>query len=483
MIAIQVDNSICRITGLTRGQLGGLRKKISYWIDGKPKTKWKTVKVNGKNRRVAERVATLKRVSLVEKDGRFPTGNLTRVKRWLRDSKLQFGTKDLRVKPKTFTLGKPTLLRADYPYTPYAEQVEAAEAAADPANEGRGILVAPTGFGKSMVDAMVLDSFQVPSLIVVPRVGLKKQLIADLRRMFPPELVGPLVNGKRKYFFTVENLDQLDPDVPIEDIDLVLLEEFHHSGALTYRTLNEKAWAGVYFKFGVTATPFRSDSNEKLLLESVLSEVIYRVPHDLAVEKGYIVPFEAYFLDLPPVKVTGDNPKFATVYRQLVVERDDKNEMTAKIAARLIELGLSTLILVKQVDHGHEIEDQLAGLGCLVPYAKGENDDNEPYFKAFNRLEETGLIGTTGVAGEGRDTKPCEWVVLATTVKSRVLFMQCAGRAARVFTYPDGRKKESGKILLFRDPSHPWTLSHFEACVQYLLEEYGVSCQKLELDL
>lgn len=476
VIQLRINNSWAQISGLSREQFRQLGKKLSYLAPGKPGVKWVTVREGGRKKRVAVRQETTIRKYLMDSSGRFPGGLVRRAERWLGST--PYERIDNRIRPKTMQMGQGSLFRGAPAYAPYPEQIEAAEAAV--ARGGQGILVAPTGFGKSMIVKLILDAFQVPSLIVVPRVGLKKQLTKDLRDSFGADMVGPLVNGERKYFFTVENLDQLDTKKK-HDFDLVIIDEFHHAGAKTYRDLNAVAWADVYLKFGLTATPFRSQSEEQILMESVLSEVIYEVPYGVAVDKNYIVPFEAYYIDLPAVEVKG--AAFDKVYKELVVNRKDKNKITAELVARLTKAQVPTLVLTKQIEHGSMLQEMLEDLGHWVPYLKGENDDNDIMVKRFNALKDTTIVGTTGVIGEGVDTKPCEYVVLATTMKSKNLFMQAVGRVFRMFTFPDGTKKASGKLIFFRDESHAYTLSHFEACCRYLEEEYGVTAQKLEIEL
>ena len=86
------------------------------------------------------------------------------------------------------------------------------------------------------------------------------------------------------------------------------------------------------------------------------------------------------------------------------------------------------------------------------------------------------LIGTTGVLGEGIDTRPAEWIIIAGLGKSKNQFMQNIGRGIRV--YPG---KKSCKVILFKDGSHKWTLKHFKEQCMILKEVYGIVPMRLEL--
>jgi superfamily II DNA or RNA helicase len=470
MVTIEIGNSLCKARGLTRDVLSTIRNATCYEVKSGRRIRVKTKK--GTWRLVEEK----KTYHLTDRHGCFPTGLLYLVEDTLNQRKIPFKIIDTREVPKLNQLGVETLfIRQDY--EPYPEQTCAAVAALE---NGRGIIVGPTGVGKSAIAALTCDAFQVKTLIVVPSLELKRQLIESLRHSFGEDRVGPLVNKKAQYFITVENVDALDPTKPLKGVNLVIIDEFHHSAAATYRKLNLTAWSEVYYKIGLTATPFRSTDDERLLLESVLSHVIYRIEYETAVAKGYIVPMEVYYVDLPKRPKAEEHKTFHGAYKALVVENDARNKIIADMVANLCAAGKSTLVLTKQINHGVRLQDLLMERDCDVPFAEGTNELKSEYIKAFNRLDESALIGTVGVLGEGVDTKPAEYVILAGGGKSKNQFMQNCGRGFRNFTYPHGRK-ESCKIILFRDPNNKWLLEHFESCLTYLKDEYGIIPTKLDL--
>jgi superfamily II DNA or RNA helicase len=316
---------------------------------------------------------------------------------------------------------------------------------------------------------MIINKLQVPTLVVVPNLELKRQLTETLRSAFGTGLVGPL-NADKWCPIAVENVDALDPKEVLKAYDCVIIDEFHHAAAATYRKLNQKSWTNVFYRFGLTATPFRSDENERLLLESVLSKVIYRQEHKAAVELGRIVPLEAYYVDLPKVQMKGDPTYWPAVYTELVVNNTSRNRKIAWLMKTLHMNEASTLCLVKEIAHGEAIK----GL-TDASFANGQDECSKNMIAEFSMGQLKTLIGTS-VVGEGVDTRACEWVILAGGGKSRNQFMQQCGRAFR--RYPG---KESAKVILFRDSSHPWLLKHFNACVKFFRDEYNVKPVKLEI--
>ena len=339
---------------------------------------------------------------------------------------------------------------------PYPEQLAAVEAAI---RHGRGCVVMPTGTGKSLVFALLIAKLQVKTLIIVPTLGLKLQLQADFTKWF-----GSLDN------ITIRNVDATGLEKETA-YDLLILDECHHSAASTYRQLNKKAWNNIYYRYNFTATPWRSQEEEQLLLESITGEVVYRLEYARAVSQGFIVPVEAYYYEIPKQEVDGYT--WREVYSELVINHTQRNTAIAALLDRLVETGTSGLCLVKEVAHGEKIQSLMTHPTAFI---KGENDDNRIKILEFNLRERLVLIGTEGVLGEGIDSKPAEYVIIAGLGKSKPRFMQSVGRAVRRY-----EGKDSAKIIIFKDNSHKWSLAHFKAQCKILKEEYGVIPIKLTI--
>ena len=437
MITLKINNSESQITGVSVEQLKTLRRLLSY--------------TPANTYMPGQRFTPIK--YLMDKRGVFPTGLLYIVQKYLESTP---HTVDDHRKPPE---GRKKLFSLSLGVQPYPEQTAAARACR---THMRGIISAPTGVGKSLITALIINELQVPTLVVVPTLELKRQLTASLKQLFGEDVV-----GKDKPIY-VQNIDSLAGKTLKTQYDCVIIDEFHHSAASTYRKLNKRAWAGIYYRFGLTATPFRSQDAERLLLESVLSKVIYRLSYSDAVKNNYIVPMEAYYYEVPKKKTQG--VKWASVYAELVVNNDARNDLIAALLTQLRLHNVSTLCLVKEIAHGEKLS-KLAN----VHFANGQNEDSQDLIAFFSQGNIRQLIGTTGIVGEGVDTKPAEFIIIAGLGKSKNQFMQQVGRGFRKFA-----GKESCKIIIFLDRSHKWTREHFKAQLKILEEEYGVIAQKLE---
>jgi superfamily II DNA or RNA helicase len=137
----------------------------------------------------------------------------------------------------------------------------------------------------------------------------------------------------------------------------------------------------------------------------------------------------------------------------------------------LTKANVSTLCLVTEVAHGNKLA-ALTGL----PFVNGADNDSRDYIDLFNRGEIPSIIATTGVMGEGVDSKAAEYVIIAGMGKAKSRFQQQVGRVLRRY-----KNKETGKVIIIRNPSHKYLLRHFNAQVKTLLDEYGVKPVKLNI--
>jgi superfamily II DNA or RNA helicase len=439
LIKLTINNSLSKLEGLTERQLKGLRDKMSY--SPSPQASY----FSGYS---AKRY-------LLDKRGFFPTGLLSIAEAYLKNINENIVRNDLRRRPNAL---QSSFKRCLLP-TPYAEQSEAVAACL---GANRGTVSACTGFGKSITIAMLISRLKVKTLVVVPNLSLKKQLQDTLA-----ETLGD-ISG----LVTVENIDS-SALKKSSGYDCLIIDEAHHVAAKTYRMLNQRVWGGIYYRFFFTATPFRSNDQEQLLFESVAGEVIYSITYKKAVSKGYVVPVEAYYIDLPKVKLKCDKTSWQAVYNECVVHNTNRNKIIANLLDSLRDADIPALCLVKEVKHGLNI---CKASEYTHAFAKGENDNNNEMLKELECNHRKTLVGTVGVLGEGVDTKAAQFIIIAALGKSKSAFMQQVGRGVR--RYPN---KTRCTVILFRDSSHKWPLVHFNKQIKYLKEEYGVTPTQLSL--
>lgn len=178
--------------------------------------------------------------------------------------------------------------------TPRPFQLEAHRAWLDHA--GRGVVVLPTGSGKSHVALMAIESRQRSCLVVAPTLDLVRQWYDLLRTGFGCQ-VGLVGGGE----YHVDDLTVTTYDsafLHMENIGnrfgLVVFDECHHLPGPSYALAAQLCLAP--FRLGLTATPERTDGRDEML-RALIGEVVYR--RDVTELSGeFLAPYETIQIEV-----------------------------------------------------------------------------------------------------------------------------------------------------------------------------------------
>lgn len=210
--------------------------------------------------------------------------------------------------------------------TPYPHQHEALTAWQ--AAKGRGVIVLPTGAGKTLVGLLALCWARRDGLIMVPTLDLMQQWYALLRAAFPDNDIGLIGGGYHEpqpltiatYDSAARHIERLG-----DRFGLLIFDEAHHLPSEFYRIIAEFSLAP--YRLGLTATPERSDGRDADF-PALIGPVVYRKrPEQLA--GGVLAEFQ-----VRPIHVDL-SPSERAAYQQALDERN------AFLQAH--KLGLGTL--------------------------------------------------------------------------------------------------------------------------------------------
>jgi superfamily II DNA or RNA helicase len=142
-------------------------------------------------------------------------------------------------------------------------------------HERCGVVVLPTGAGKSLVAQMAIERSKRSTLIVVPTIDLMNQWYDLLLTSFNAE-VGLIGGGffelgaltVTTYASAFRFMERLG-----DQFGLVIYDECHHLPSGSFRYAAEFALAP--FRLGLTATPERADGDDRLL-EELIGEFVFR---------------------------------------------------------------------------------------------------------------------------------------------------------------------------------------------------------------
>ena len=139
----------------------------------------------------------------------------------------------------------------------------------------RGVVVLPTGAGKSLVARLAILRTRRPALIVVPTLDLVEQWARQLEAAFG-SAVGILGGGERTLAaLTVSTYDSavLTMEFHGNRFGLLIVDECHHLPGAATQHLARMCIAP--FRLGLTATPERDDGGDRVLRE-LIGPICYR---------------------------------------------------------------------------------------------------------------------------------------------------------------------------------------------------------------
>jgi superfamily II DNA or RNA helicase len=152
----------------------------------------------------------------------------------------------------------------------------------------RGVVVLPTGSGKTVIGALAIADLGLWSLVIVPTIDLLRQwrsaLAAALGYADDEAIIGLYGGGVRDVrpltIVTYESAE-LHPEL-LWHFGLLVFDECHHLPAPTYRRIAEGAFTP--YRLGLSATPERADQEHTLLDHLIGRQVYRRQPVELAAE-------------------------------------------------------------------------------------------------------------------------------------------------------------------------------------------------------
>ena len=157
------------------------------------------------------------------------------------------------------------------PFEPYYYQKEAMYAWS---KQKRGILVLPTGSGKSVLAAMIIDKIQRSTIVIVPTIELLNQWHQNLKQFFNCQ-IGILGGGNKNILpITVSTYESaiIYQNQIGNKFCLMVFDECHHLGSnASYQMA--KSFIAPY-RLGLTATP-NEEIERTELIRDVLGEILY----------------------------------------------------------------------------------------------------------------------------------------------------------------------------------------------------------------
>ncbi len=159
------------------------------------------------------------------------------------------------------------------PHDPYPHQAGAIEAWNERGK--RGVVILPTGAGKTFVAQLAIAAVKRSTLIVVPTIDLLNQWSGVLEKAFGQEigLIGGGYNEIRDITVSTYDSAHIHMDRIGARFGLLIFDEVHHLPGALYQ---QSALSSIApYRLGLTATYERNDGKEKVL-DQLIGPVVFR---------------------------------------------------------------------------------------------------------------------------------------------------------------------------------------------------------------
>ncbi|MGH3491062.1 MAG: DEAD/DEAH box helicase [Actinopolymorphaceae bacterium] len=343
------------------------------------------------------------------------------------------------------------------PRTHQTEMLEALDGERTVHGRHRNLIVAATGTGTGKTVVAALDYRRLahaapaagaarPSLLFVAhRREILEQSLRTYREVLADGSFGELyVGGTRPerwqhVFASIQSLSAYGvTNIPSDSYDIVVIDEFHHAQAATYRKLIDHLTPKELL--GLTATPERTDGTD------VRGYFDGRTAAELrlwdALEADLLCPFHYFGIadgtnlaDIAWTRGRNDDTALSNVYTgnqagTAIVLRELRDKITDVTAMRALGFCVS-------VAHAHHMADAFTQAGIPALAVSGTTSPRERD-AALRDLRERriNVLFAADLLNEGLDLPQVDTVLFLRPTESATIFLQQLGRGLR---HADGK--------------------------------------------
>jgi len=333
-----------------------------------------------------------------------------------------------------------------------------------------GIIVAPPGFGKTILGIELIAKNCQPALIIVHRKQIYDQWVERIQDFLgmAKKDIGQISAGKKKVskYITVAMIQSLSKFQGLKDLSesfgTVIIDECHHIPAKSFRQTIVNF--NPYYIFGLTATPKRKYNDEKLIF-LYIGDIICNTD-------DIVQDFQKIFEEDLQLNIKDTNLYFPydnktddfQILSKVIIFDSERNRLISEDIKKELKLSRKILVLTERKEHVEVLSIYLKST-CEVITITG--DDSKSLRKIKMKQIEEGnfqvLITTGQLLGEGLDTPNLSSIFLVYPFSFEGKLIQYIGRILRA----KGRKS----IYDYRDKNNEFLLKLFKKRERYYRRE------------
>lgn len=322
-----------------------------------------------------------------------------------------------------------------------------------------GIIIMPCGSGKTQTALEIIASLGLKTLWLTHTQDLLRQSMERAKQCFDvdADCFGIITAGRVNIsngitFATIQTMCKLDLEKYRTHWAVVVVDECQHCcGSPTkvsqfYRVVNS-----LYapYKFGLTATPKRSDGLERSMY-ALLGPTIINIDKSAVSDRTCPVVVEKIPTEYTPDIDAITNGDGTINYAALVSDLTENYARWKQVITMINDrCHAYSMVLANRVQYLQDLYDSYKGNAVLISgcgTSKKAKEERQSALDKLNRGEIDCIFATYKLAAEGLDCPNLRFVVFATPEKDERTVIQSVGRVARK---ADG--KEFGTVIDFVD--------------------------------
>ncbi len=328
-----------------------------------------------------------------------------------------------------------------------------------------GVIVMPCGSGKTQTGLEIIAQIGGKALWLTHTQDLLNQSMNRAKEVFgiPSNTMGTITAGKVNIgtsitFATVQTMVNIDLQKYKNEFDIVIVDECHKAiGSPTKMMQFYKVVSSLCcrYKFGLTATPYRSDHLEVSMF-ALIGSIIHEVTREdvqmntcpvrvKSVSTGYFPQ------DIWSITNSDGTLNYNKLIEDLTHDKDRKDVVLNEL--KNIPYGSPIMVFANRVEYLQDLcreynELQYGSGVCLsgTGNSKVAKEERKRALISLNNGEIDCIFATYQLAKEGLDVPNLKYLLMATPEKDRITVTQSVGRVSR-----KSSKKEYGTVIDFVD--------------------------------
>lgn len=322
-------------------------------------------------------------------------------------------------------------------------------------NPDPGVVVAPTGYGKSILIGAVANASKFSVIVLQPSVELLKQNLEKYESYGNYASVYSSSAGKKEMghvtFATIGSVKNLGKTFREKGVRVLLVDECHASyppekGSMFRNFIDELKPTHI---IGFTATPFRLKTYGDLrknwtqlnMLNSGSPKVFKRFIHvtqiqELIANKFWAnLNYEMYDFDKSALKLNSTGAEYTEQSIQRAIMEQGVNENVFRRCRTLLQEGKTALVFMDSVENAKLLATRL-GVGAACVDGQMDKASRDRIITNFknNTIK---IVTNYSLMGIGFDKPDLQTVIMARPTNSLALLYQIFGRGVRNPDYPN----------------------------------------------